>query len=184
MPPAPSSEDSTWFTKDIQPHEAELRAYLQRNFPTAKDVDDVIQESYLRLLQLRGTRAIRSPKAYLFATARNVILALFRRPKLIVPTPVTELDDSRIMMDGADVAEQVCTNQEIELLLDAIETLPLRCREIFILRKLHGLSQKEIAQRLGLSEQTVQVQIGRGARKCADYLRRLGVIGPSSDGHA
>jgi RNA polymerase sigma-70 factor (ECF subfamily) len=167
--------------KEVQPHEAELRAYLLRRFPSSGDIDDVIQESYLRLLQLRGTRPIRSPKAYLFATARNVILAIFRRPKLFVPMPVTELDESRIMMDGADIVEQVSTSQEIGLLLDAIETLPLRCREIFILRKLHGLSQKEIARRLGISEQTVEVQIGRGARKCAEYLRSLGVTGRTDD---
>ena len=71
MPPLPSSEDSTWFAKDVQPHEAELRAYLRRNFPGTTDVDDVIQESYLRLLQQRGATPIRSPKAYLFATARK-----------------------------------------------------------------------------------------------------------------
>lgn len=51
------------------------------------------------------------------------------------------------------------------------ESLPARCREIFILRKIKGLSQKEIARELGLSEPNVQVQASRGLRRCAESLR-------------
>lgn len=182
MPPTPKPESSEWFAKEVQPHEAELRAYLRSRYPNARDVDDVIQESYLRLLRARETSHITSTKGYLFTTARNVILAVFRRPKIFSETPVTEFPASSIPTEGPDVPEQVSLAQETGLLLDAIEALPRRCREIFILRKLQGLSQKEIAQQLGLSEQTVQVQIARGAKKCAEYLRSQGVTGPGA-GH-
>lgn len=141
----------------------------------ATDVDDLVQESYLRMLRARQTSPIASAKAYLFTTARHLALALFRRPKIFSNVPVTDPVASRIIQEGADVREQVNTTQEVALLLEAIDMLPNRCREIFILRKLDGLPQKEIAARLGLSEQTVQVQVARGARKCALFLRRHGV---------
>jgi RNA polymerase sigma-70 factor (ECF subfamily) len=175
----PASPQSRWFTDEVQAHEPALRAYLHRRFPEARDVDDLVQESYLRVLRARDTRPISSAKAYLFATARHLALALFRRPKIFSQIPVTDPAASRIIQEGVDVIEQVSTTQEVALLLEAIDVLPDRCREIFILRKLEGLPQKEIAARLGLSEQTVQVQVGRGARKCAQFLRNRGVTGRS-----
>lgn len=175
MSSSPRSEHSRWFADEVQPHEPALRAYLRRRFPDATEVDDLVQESYLRMLRARQTAPIASAKAYLFTTARNLALALFRRPKIFAPIAVTDLAESRIIQDGVDVVEEVSTNQEVALLLDAIDALPNRCREIFILRKLRGLAQKEIAAQLGLSEQTVQVQVARGAKKCAQFLRRRGV---------
>jgi RNA polymerase sigma factor (sigma-70 family) len=74
--------------------------------------------------------------------------------------------------DKPDAAATAARSQEIDLLVEAIDALPARCREIFILRKLHGVSQKDIAARLGLSEQTVQVQAARGLRRVAETLRR------------
>ena len=70
-----------------------------------------------------------------------------------------------------DAAEAATTGQEIEFLVEAVDALPARCREIFILRRLHGVSQKEIAARLGLSEQTVQVQASRGLRRVSEHMR-------------
>jgi RNA polymerase sigma-70 factor (ECF subfamily) len=169
------SEQSRWFAEQVQPHEPELRAYLRHRFPDTGEVDDLVQESYLRLLRLPHPGRIESAKAYLFATARNLALAICRRPRIFSTMPVTDFVASRIMEESANVVEQVSTQQEIALLLDAIDALPRRCREIFILRKLRGLPQKEIAAQLRLSEQTVQVQVARGAKKCAQFFRARGV---------
>ena len=177
MSSSPGPEDTRWFIEEVQPHERELRGYLRKRFPRATDVDDVVQESYLRIFRARPSSRIASVKAYLFATARNVALAIFRRPRIFAEVGVTDFPASRIMEEGVEVPEQVSTTQEIALLLDAIDALPSRCREIFILRKLQGLPQKEIARQLGLSERTVQVQVARGAKKCAEFLRRRGVTG-------
>jgi RNA polymerase sigma-70 factor (ECF subfamily) len=173
----PDSEQSRWFAEEVQPHEPALRAYLRRRFPDATDVDDLVQESYLRMWRARSAAPIASAKAYLFTTARHLALALFRRPRIFANVAVTDPPAARIIQEGADVIEHVSTAQEIGLLLNAIDALPRRCREIFILRKLQGLSQKEIAAQLGLSDQTVQVQVARGAKKCAQFLRRHGVTG-------
>jgi RNA polymerase sigma-70 factor (ECF subfamily) len=170
-------EQAEWFAAEVKPHDMALRAYLHANFPSLNDVDDVVQESYVKLLQARKRGKIAFTKAYLFTTARNTALALFRRPRIFSDKPVTDPAILRISEERADVAEHVSTSQEIALLLDAVDSLPTRCREIFMLRKLQGVSQKEIAVRLGLSEQTVQVQIARGAKKCARYLRSCGVTG-------
>jgi RNA polymerase sigma-70 factor (ECF subfamily) len=170
-------KQSDWFAKEIAPHDSALRAYLRFSFPSLGDVDDVVQDSYVKILQAQKRGPIASVKAYLFTTARNHALALFRRPRIFSDMAVTDTTVQSISEEGADPVERISTNQEIALLLNAIDALPARCREIFILRKLQGVAQKEIAARLNLSEQTVQVQIARGAKKCAQYLRNHGVSG-------
>ena len=175
--PPQNPEDARWFAEHVQPHEPALRAYLQRQFPTLMDVDDLVQESFVRVLRAKSTGRIECTRAYLFTTARNVACAIFRRPKIFAANPVTDPAVLRIAEEEPGVVEKVSTAQEVALLIDAIDALPARCREIFILRKLQGVPQREIAQRLGLSEQTVQVQVARGAHKCAEFLRRRGVAG-------
>lgn len=170
-------EQTDWFNEEIAPHDSALRAYLHSRFPSISDLDDIVQDSYVKLLQAQKRGRIAFAKAYLFTTARNAALAIFRRPRIFSEKPLTDTAILSISEEGADVVERVSTDQEVAILLDAIDALPARCREIFILRKLQGASQKEIAAKLVLSEQTVQVQISRGAKKCAQYLRARGVTG-------
>ena len=169
------SDQDQWLKQEVLPHEPALRAYLHSRFPDVRDVDDIVQDSYLRLLEMRKQHEIVSPKAYLYATARNAALSQLRRPRIFSDEPVTDLTWSHVLETSPDTAAVVNQQQEIALLMSAIDTLPPRCREIFILRKLQGLPQKEIAARLGISEQTVQVQIARGAAKCAAYFRVRGI---------
>ncbi len=172
---SPQSEQARWFTREVQPHEPRLRAYLRKQFPALHDLDDVVQESHLRLLRAREQGRIESVKAYLFAVARNVALGVFRRRQNITAVPVNDLEGWRILDGEPHVAESASLRQELALATEAIEALPARCREIVVLRTLHGRSHKEIAAQLGLSEPTVRVQVARGMKKCADFLRQRGV---------
>lgn len=164
-----------WFIDEVHAHDSSLRAYLRGSFPLVRDVDDVVQESYVRVWKARPAEPIRSARAFLFRVARHLALDWLRRDRSSPIDGVTDLADLRVLDNGPGVAESACVQEETALLLAAIDALPPRCREIVILRKLRGLPQKEIAARLGLSEQTVQVQIGRGVRKCEEFLRRRGV---------
>jgi RNA polymerase sigma-70 factor (ECF subfamily) len=89
--------------------------------------------------------------------------------------PVTDLSVLPVIEDRPGVADAACTREEITLLADAIDSLPARCREILILRKIRGVPQKAIAAQLGLSEQTVQVQVCRGVKRVAEYLHKHGI---------
>jgi RNA polymerase sigma factor (sigma-70 family) len=174
----PHSEQDRWFEEEVQPHEPALRAYLRRNFPDVTDLDDLVQESYARLLEARRKEAIANAKGYLFSIARNAAISLLRRPKVFSDQPVSDRAVQSVAEEGRDVARLVCTRQEVAVLLDAIDTLPSRCREIFIMTKLKGLSHQEAADRLGLSIQTVHVQVARGFQKCTEFLRVRGILKP------
>jgi RNA polymerase sigma-70 factor (ECF subfamily) len=140
-----------------------------------QDVDDVVQDSYLNLLKARPAGKIASVKAYLFTTARNAALKVFRKRRIISDIPVNELPDWRVFDGGQNVIEAANAHLQDALIAEAAAQLPDRCREIFKLRVARGLSHAEIAAQLSISEGTVRVQVARGLTRCVQYLRDQGI---------
>ena len=173
--PSPDSELARWFAEEVQPHEAALRAWLRARFPTLTDADDLVQESYARLLRVRETGSIACARAFLFVTARNLALNQLRHLRLERPEGLAELDASGVLNDGAAIPESVAHAEDLQLLIQAIQSLPSRCRQIVTLRKIYGRSQKEVAQQLGISEHTVEAQGAIALHKCIEYFRRRGL---------
>lgn len=172
MPPQ-SPDQARWFSDNLQPHEAMLRAWLRSRFPAESDLDDIVQEAYLHVLQARETSEIKSPKAFLFATARNLALGRVRHQRACEKNFLTEIDALGILDESADIPHAVARAQELELLTQAIQSLPTRCRQILTLRKIYCMSQKEVAARLGIAEHTVEAQGTIGLRKLAAFFERF-----------
>jgi RNA polymerase sigma-70 factor (ECF subfamily) len=167
----PNTDQARWFVANVLPHDAALRAWLRAGFGSQVEIDDVVQDAYSRLLRAHVEGTVISPKAFLFHAARNLALNQLRHRKYTHPASSFESDVSRILDGGAGVPEAVASAEDTRLLIEAIQSLPGRCRQVFTLRKIYGLSQKEIAIRLGISEHTVEVQGAIGIRKCAEYFQ-------------
>ncbi len=170
-----------WFKQEVQVHEGSLRAYLRGVFPAVRDVDDVVQESFLRVWRARSERSIDFAKSFLFRVAKHLALDLVKRQHHSPIIYVGDLTSLDVFDDRADVAREVSIQEKVRLLALAIDALPARCREVVILRKLQYVSQKEVAACLGLSEKTVEVQLSRGVKRCEEYLRTRGVQGCFDD---
>jgi len=171
----PVGEHTVWYTREVQPHRESLRAFLVARYPALTDVDDLVQECVLRVLHARVKAPIESPRGLLFAIARNLAIDALRRQRLVVFEPLTEARTAVNLPDSDDVAETVSKQQEIALLTQAIQALPERCRQVLTLRVAFGLSQREIARRLGISENTVEKQLAKGSRRCAEYFAGRGL---------
>lgn len=169
---SPQSERASWFAAEVLPHEPLLRTWLAARFPDLTDRDDLVQEAFLRVLRLPETTGIENPKAFLFATARNLALNLLRHQRHERPNCLGEIDASAVLDERTDTPEWVARRQEMDLLTEALDALPERCRQVFILRRIHGLSQKQIAERLGISEKTVENQGVLALRKCVEFFRQ------------
>ena len=143
--------------------------------PVWCDVDDVIQESYLRILQAKKRGKVDSPRGLLFAIARNAARDLFRRRTTRSETRLEEIDPACAHTQAQSVVETVSQQQEEALLEEAIQALPERCRIVLTLRKFDGLPQKEIAARLGIAEHTVEIHLLNGLRRCSEYFARRGI---------
>lgn len=176
LPPnAPDSmadpEMTRWFAKEVQPHEAALRGWLRSRYPTLSDRDDVVQESYMRLWRAKSRGPVNSPRAMLFVIARNLVLNHYRQLKR--NGDVGEMDVSEVLDEGADVSDQIARKQEYQLLNEAIQALPEKCREVFVLRRFYGMSQKDIAARMGIAEKTVEAQNFKAIKRCMEFFREV-----------
>lgn len=173
-PPRNPADATAWFSQ-LLAQERDLRVFLGRVFGQGADVSDVIQETYARLLALDPQRrsAVRTWRAFLFATARNVARDYRRRGAFISLDALLEIDGSSVVEEGeqSNPDEIVNLAQERDLLARVIASLPEKCRKVLTLRKIHGLSQKEIALRLGIAPHTVEKHISHGVRLCAVRLR-------------
>jgi RNA polymerase sigma factor (sigma-70 family) len=172
----PQSNHARWFADEVQPHERSLRSYLRSMFPSLPDMDDLVQESYARLLRAKEAGRVSYAKAFLFTTARNAALDFFRRKRAVSLDDVTHFDESSVLVDRRDLVEDVSRGQELELLAEAVRALPDRCRQVMMLRYLDGLAYKEIAVQLDISPETVKAQMAKGMRRCAEYFRERGLL--------
>lgn len=171
MPPE-STHEGQWFAENLFPHEPMLRAWLKSRFGAYVAVDDIIQEAYLRILKVRKNDPVKAPKAFLFATARNLALNAARGAKVRGDDVETSGITVDLVDQSPDAGETVARYEELEILTQAIQALPDRCRQIFTLRKVYGMSQAGIARKLEISARTVNAQLSIGVNKCAAYVGR------------
>lgn len=170
------AEQERWFQEEIRPLESSLRAYLQVRFPNLAEVDDVLQESYSRLIRARATGQIRHAKAFLFATARNAAIDWLRRERARPWSGAGERMDAAVPDETPTLAEQGEREYRLEVLTEAVQALPDRCRQVVMLRYLDGLAYKEIAAQLGISPETVKVHLAKGMRRCAAVFAERGLL--------
>ncbi len=172
-----------WLGREILPHEQDVRAWLRRSLVTSNDVDDVIQESYCRLANLKAVEQIESPRAYFFQTARSVVLEQMRRARIVRIDAVTEIDALRIEWDEPSPERIAGGRKELERVMKIVATLPERSRRIFEMRRVMGLSQKEIARQLGVTENVVENEAARGLKAVLAGLAKAdATVAPSSTG--
>lgn len=141
-----------------------------------KEVEDIVQETYVRVCQAKNPEAIREPRSFLFRTAQNLALDHVKKAETRLTAGVDEIDE----MSAADWVNpsevdltyaQVASDEEFVLFCEAVRTLPKQSQRAFILKKVYGYTLKEIAAEMGVGQPTVETHIVNGTKKCVKYLR-------------
>ena len=152
-----------WVGREILPHEADVRSWLLRTLDP-DDLEDVIQETYCQIAGLKDVSHIRSGRGYFFTVARRIVLLRLRRARIVSIESVTEIESLSIVEDEPSPERVIAARRELDRVRRLIEGLPDRCRRIFELRKVEGLPQREVAERLGVTEHTVENDVAKGLR--------------------
>ncbi|HEY0281286.1 MAG TPA: RNA polymerase sigma factor [Rhizomicrobium sp.] len=159
-----SKERAQWLARHVLPHEAALRAWLRGKSTLGFEADDVVQETYTILATKADIDTIRNPKAYMFQVAYSVILQQLRHARVVPITAVADFAGLEAVLDAPSPEQAVVARQELAILMRAIEAMPRQTRQAFILRRIEGLSQAQIARHMRLSEHTVEKHIARGIK--------------------
>lgn len=152
--------------------ESVLRACLYRYARNASDVEELLQETYARLLTAGASNEpeVRSVRAFSLTVARNVAFDWLRHKQVVPIELVADMEAMDILDEREQIDAIVNSHQELMMLVAAVQQLPERCRQVFTLRKVYGYSQKEIAARMNITENTVEQQLIKAARHCAQAL--------------
>lgn len=157
-------------TRFYSEHGEELQRYLTRRLDCAQTAADLTHEAFVRLMNGRPAEALDNPRAYLFRIASNLVADHFRSAAKAAPrTHGAEVVES--VADKAPGPERtLLARDEVRRLDRAIDDLPPRQREVLLLHKFEGLSYAAIAERLGISKNTVMVHMMRALAHCRDRL--------------
>ncbi len=174
--PSVDDDRAQWLARHVLPHEPALRAWLRQKASLGFDLDDVVQETYAILVAKASVDTIRNPRTYAFQTAWSVILQQLRRAHIVPINAVADIEALETAGDEPSPEATVLARDELALIRRAITDLPRQTRQAFVLRRIEGLSQGEIARRMKLSEHTVEKHIARGIRLL------LAAVGSGGDG--
>ncbi len=143
-----------------------LKRFLAHFFSDSQDIEDVAQEAYLRAYVAEQQKEIEQPKAYLFRIAKNLALTKLTKKSEKITDYIEECGASVVIECGAAADSEVEAQESLGLYCDAVAALPEKCRQVFLLRKVHGLAHKEIAERMSLSVSSVEKYLLRGILEC------------------
>ena len=165
-----------WFLDQVFRHRAALHRYLGKLTSGAEDIEDLVQETYVRIYALPDFQAVGSPKALLFRIAHNLAVERARRQKTQATETMADLEALNVYSNEAPPDEQMDARRRFESFCAAVDRLPPLCRRVFVLRKVHKLTPAEISAVLGVSQSTIEKHVAKGLVRCRDYLRELGLL--------
>lgn len=144
--------------------------FLQHNWRNKSDIADLRQDIYVRVFDAAKKEIPTRTRQFVFATARNLLINRIRDESVVPIEAVADLDALAIAKDEPGPDRSAAARDELRHLQSALEKLPPRCREAVILGRIEALPRKEIAARMGVTEDTVTEHIAKGMRALADTL--------------
>jgi RNA polymerase sigma factor (sigma-70 family) len=160
-----------WIAAQILPYEREIRGWVRRHVRTLApaDIDDLLQEAYARLWVAEFTR-IGNGRSYFYTVVRNLLVEQARRARIVPMERMEEIELLNIINVEPGPERHIGARQELERVQRVVAGLPTQCRRAFELQKFEGLSQREIASQMGISERTVEKHLAKALARVIEAL--------------
>lgn len=159
-----------WFAREILSLEPMLNRFLQRKWRDKTEIPDLRQEAYIRVYDAARCKRPQLAKPFLFLTVRNLMIDRLRQKSIVSIETMADFGWSNVSDDKPSPEQNAAARQELQLLQEAMDALPARCRQVVVLRKVEGLSQRDVAQRLDVTEDVVEHQLAKGLRLLAQAM--------------
>jgi RNA polymerase sigma factor (sigma-70 family) len=163
-----------WMCKEVLPHQHAYQALARRLTGNSEVARDIVQDVYAEVLTGDGWRKARDPKAYVLRAVYCRSIDWVRRQSIIPIDALPSYEGLAYAYTGPDAFEKLSGREELRVVLEILEELPVRCREVLTMRRIEELPPKEIARRLGINLITVERHLARGASMLADRLAQRG----------
>jgi RNA polymerase sigma-70 factor (ECF subfamily) len=140
-----------------------------------REIEDIVQETYVRVCQIENKESIQQPRAFLLKTAKNLAIDYLKRSEVRLADSSDGQPEllEQAFYDGRDtVYQQAVSDQEFSSFCEAVRLLPQQSRKVFVLKKVYGYTQKEIANELNLSQSTVEKHIALGIKRCTYFMMK------------
>jgi RNA polymerase sigma-70 factor (ECF subfamily) len=167
-----TAEVKAWFVREVLPLEATLVQFLRKASRNASDLDDLRQEVYTRLYETAKKEIPEHTRPLLFRIARHLLIDRARRAQIVSIEAVENLENLTLAIDEPGPDRAVIAREELRRMQAALDKLPRRHRMAVVMRKVEGLTTREIALRLGIAEKTVEKHLTEGVRALANILYR------------
>lgn len=157
-------------TEHFLEHRQSLLGYVTGLLYCPNEAEDVVQDTWLRLMQSDTHEPVSFPKAYIFRIGRNIALDRLRGRKRAKNAVTLMSEEPGMAWSEAGPETHLIEEEQLQLLRDAVSNLPSRCQQVYALRSCQGLSHHAIAGQLDISVRTVENHIARATRNCRQYL--------------
>ena len=136
-------------------NELMIKRFLRRYASNSHDIEDISQETIARALRAEQQKEILEPKAFLFGVAKNIARkSLDKKSKSLIDF-IEDFGDREYLSDEPSVEAELDGRKKLLVFWEAVSKLPTQCQKVFVLKKVHGYSHKQIAKYLDISISTV-----------------------------
>ena len=151
-----------------------LMRFAYRYFKTPQDIEDVVQEAFIKVIEAKQHRDIEHPKAYMYQTVKNLSLNRLSKTDYrltdSLEDAIGEGQPSPVLTLTPSVEEEFESRERFELFCRAVQQLPVKCQRVYILRRVYGFTQKEIAEQMDISIKTVEAHLTKAIVRCTDFM--------------
>ncbi len=154
-------------------HAKSVRRYLSRLVVAPEIAEELAQEAFARVYLSPRLTTADSPRSFLFRTARNLALNHLVRQRTVTFEHLDDRPGFQIQDETPSAERWLAAREELELVRAVIAELPPKCRQVFLLLRINGLSIQEAAREMGLSETMVRKYAARAYEHCQTRLGHL-----------
>lgn len=167
IPPERAESDMAAIYKDVR---ASLMRFASRYFRRPQEVEDVVQEAFVRVIEAQHDRGVREPRSYLFKTTRNLAINELRQGHNRLTDTLGGLLPELELLQTPTMEQQFESSQRFDVFCRAVRRLPKQGQRVYILRRVYGFTLKETAEYLGITVKTVEAHQAKAMVRCADYM--------------